>query len=994
MSFTPQALNYFPSQEDAENSTNVMFQDTSFTITEQGGYAAWIVNTTNSISLDYNTGIAYKVSAEMSQDAYTEGDISAQYFLYPASIVYSYNEEITLGIIDEVQLEYSTSYTITTVSGYSNWIISENSTGSSPERILYTAGEILTAGGTYFLFPEPVIWYYANRLDAESRSNSIDNSLPGFGQTSYTIGSTLFSNWTIASNSTGTSSQSNIYVIGNILEGTGYIFDPAIPAPSYYLYPTVSFTPQALNYFPSQEDAQNSTNVIFQDTSFAITEQGGYAAWIVDTTNSVSLDYNTGIAYKVSAEMSQDAYTEGDISAQYFLYPASIVYSYNEEITLGIIDEVQLEYSTSYTITTVSGYSNWIISENSTGSSPERILYTAGEILTAGGTYFLFPEPVIWYYANRLDAESRSNSIDNSLPGFGQTSYTIGSTLFSNWTIASNSTGTSSQSNIYVIGNILEGTGYIFDPAIPAPSYYLYPTVSFTAQALNYFPSQEDAQNSTNVISQSSNFTISSINQYVFWKIHSNTISFDYDSIPHRVGETLSSDGLMVGDGLAQYYLYPFTFIPERLNYFLTRADAINLTNPIYQDDAFTITTRLGYEAWDIEPIHTISLSNTNTVFNGQTLTSDGIVSGDGDAEYYLFVGPRVFYFLNESDALSRVNYYFYSELYEVNDSVGSGRPTELSNWRIASNSIRSPQNFSYVAKQILPEEGTYYMYITLNTYIPPAVSYFPTRLDAQNRTNVIYESNAQSENDMAYIIQSFDGYATWAIDSTHSIHGTYSSNLVLAYNTGKSLLNVYSHSDNPFFYLYPVSIVYYANKSNALAENNLPDIYQLAISTSYTLSNVAGFSNWVVASNSTGTSSQTVMYRAGQTLNTGGTYFLCSPPIYYYKNQSDALSSSNSILVSNSLSIGFNPVNIVIAPNGWKISSNSSGTSSITGIYRGGDILDEGGIYYLYPNLPYAIGGSNSAIVSTIDGIVTVVTLESLTVGSNLRNFLETYNT
>jgi hypothetical protein len=918
MSFTPQALNYFPTLEDAENSTNVMFQDTSFTITEQGGYAAWIVVYTNTVSLDYNTFIPYSVSAELNHDAYAEGDNSAQYFLYPAFTVYFLSSAMR-----PEDFIANSSYTIAAFAGYSNWVISENSTGIY-DRTIYTVNETLNEGGTYFLYPEATIIPQATTFTSQTE---------------------------------------------------------------------MTFTPQALNYFLTQTDAQNSTNVIFQDTSFTITEQAGYAAWAVDTVNSVSLGNNSGVAFSVSAELNNDALTEGDNSAQYFLYPATIVYSYNLENIPGNVGEVQLEYSTTYTITTVSGYSNWVIQGNSTGSSPERILYTAGQTLTTGGTYFLFPEPVIWYYANRANAQSRSNAIANTFSGFGRTSYTIGSSLFSNWTIASNSTGTSSRTNVYSLGDILEGEGYVFNPEIPAPSYYLYPTVTFTPQALNYFPTQADAQNGTNVISQSSNFTISSINQYVFWKIDTNTISFDYDSEPHRVGETLSSDGLMVGDGLAQYYLYPLNYIPKRLNYFLDGE------NPIYQDEGYTVTTRLNYQAWRIYPILTISLSTIDIVFNGQTLSSDGIVSGDGAAEYYLYVGPRVLYFLNESDALARVNYIFDAGSYGLINPAGRV-PPGLSNWRIAANSTGvSSRNFSYVAKQALIEGGTYYVYISSNTYRPSTVSYFPTRLDAQNRTNVIYESNAQNQNDMAYTIQTFNGYASWAIDSTHSINGSYASgtNLVLAYNTGKSLLNVYSHSDNPFIYLYPVSIVYYANKSNALAVNNYPDINQLAISTSYTLSNVGGFSNWVVASNSTGSSSQSVIYTSGQTLNAGGTYFLYSPPptiIYYYENQSDALSSTNSIVTANSFSIQFNPVNTVIATNGWKIASNSTGTSSNTGVFREGNILDQGGIYHLYPNLPYATGGSNPGIVSTVNGIVTVVTLESLTVGSNLRNFLETFNT
>jgi hypothetical protein len=228
----------------------------------------------------------------------------------------------------------------------------------------------------------------------------------------------------------------------------------------------MSFTPQALNYFPSQTDAQNSTNVIFQDTSFTITDRGGYSAWLIDTTNTSSSSYNPNTLYTSSSSaLNPDGAIQGS-SAKYFLYPAVIVYYYNSE-TAGYIQQIQLGFSTSYTITTVGGYSNWVILNNNIGASPPRIVYTSGQTLNPVGTYLLFPESPLWYYATKAEAESRTNAIANSASGTGETAYRISSLLvndvvISKWFIGSNSTGSSSTSVLYTAGQTLNIGGQYF----------------------------------------------------------------------------------------------------------------------------------------------------------------------------------------------------------------------------------------------------------------------------------------------------------------------------------------------------------------------------------------------------------------------------------------------------------------------------------------------------------------------------------------------------
>lgn len=244
----------------------------------------------------------------------------------------------------------------------------------------------------------------------------------------------------------------------------------------------MSFTPQALNYFPSQTDAQNSTNVIFQDTSFTITDRGGYSAWLIDITNTSSSSFNTNVLYTSSSSaLNPDGAMQGS-SAKYFLYPAVLVYYYNSE-TAGNIQQIQLGYSTSYTITTVGGYSNWVIINNNIGSSPPRIVYTSGQTLNPIGTYLLFPESPLWYYPTKADAQSRTNPIANSASGSGETAYRISSllvndVLITRWFIAPNSTGSSSTSVIYTAGQTLNVGGQYFlyyrDPSIDGLNLQLY----------------------------------------------------------------------------------------------------------------------------------------------------------------------------------------------------------------------------------------------------------------------------------------------------------------------------------------------------------------------------------------------------------------------------------------------------------------------------------------------------------------------------------------
>jgi hypothetical protein len=226
------------------------------------------------------------------------------------------------------------------------------------------------------------------------------------------------------------------------------------------------FTPQSLNFFPTQADAQSISNLIYQNSAFYIRnlsqDPGGfsetYAAWTVDGTNTISIGYNS-TPYVLGEDLPTDGYTSGDGFGQYYLYPTFLIYYGSAHDVIYDINQLD-NSSTSYTLGSPGGISNWLIHSSSTGTSPQGSTYASGTTLATGGTYFLYPAPVITYYATAGNALSGTNSIGSSA------TYTVGTFGgFNRWRISSNSTGTSSQSSVYSSGDDLNSTGV----------YYLYP---------------------------------------------------------------------------------------------------------------------------------------------------------------------------------------------------------------------------------------------------------------------------------------------------------------------------------------------------------------------------------------------------------------------------------------------------------------------------------------------------------------------------------------
>jgi hypothetical protein len=190
-------------------------------------------------------------------------------------------------------------------------------------------------------------------------------------------------------------------------------------------------------------------------------------------------------------------------------------------------------------------------------------------------------------------------------------------------------------------------------------------------------------------------------------------------------------------------------------------------------------------------------------------------------------------------------------------------------------------------------------------------------------------------------------------------------------------------------------NISYYPTQADALADTNSfggsGSSYQVGDGGPFGPG--SGYVNWRIASNSTGTSDQTIIYSNGSTLNSGGNYYLYPyfpPRIFYYSTQQDADTKSNSLGFSTTFTVGDG------GPFGgytsWRIASNSIGTSDQSITYSNGDTLDAGfgNEYQLYRAVPCFLEGTQ--ILCQVDGVETYVSVEQLKLGTLVKTSLDGY--
>jgi len=892
-------ISYYATEADVVTGTNLLSTSNIYTISEVNGSTNWRIapNSTGS---------------SLQSTVFTVGNTligDGVYYVYPvASISYYLTEADAISYT--VLLSTSNTYTISEVNGSTYWRIASNSTGSSLQSPTYYLGDLLSNDGVYNLYPVFPISYYPTEADVTLAINLITTG-------TYDITNPNgFTYWRIATNSTGSSSQSTIYTVGDILTNDGI----------YNLYRIIP-----VSYYASEADAIAGTNSIGTNDSYTVFNTNSLSQWRIASSSTGS-------------SSQANVYNDGDVLTSdglYYMYPDYIPMSYYPSEADALSGTNLVSIDGNYIIVNINGSTHYRIASNSTGSSALSSVFTVGDTLVGDGVYKLYPVVPVSYYPSEADAATGINLITTG-------SYTItnqnGSTY---WRIAANSTGSSSQSTTYAVGDTLNNDGV----------YYIYPVVP-----VSYYPWEADAATGINLITTGS-YTISEVNGSTYWRIAANSTGSSSQSTTYAVGDTLNNDGVYyiypfvpvfyypseadalsgtnlittglyiitnqngssywrianttgsssqsttyaVGDTLNNdgvYYIYPV--VP--VSYYPSEADATSGTNLI-TTGSYTITNQNGSSYWRIASNSTGSSSQSTVCAVGDTLTNDGV--------YYIYLIIPVSYYASEADAIAGTNYISTSDSYTVVNT------NSISQWRIASTSTgSSSQSNLYYTSDPLAADGLYYMY---PNFIP--MSYYPSEADALAGTNLVSINGS-------YTIINASGPTYYRIAS----NSTGSSSQTISYNVGETLF------ENGIYYLYPIiPISYYDTEANALSGG-----ISLKVGDSYTLVQVTEIEYWRIASNSTGSSSQSPIYTVGNTLANDGIYYVYpNISISYYPTQSDAIAGTNLIIIG--------PYTIINA-NGfdyWRIASNSTGSSSQISSYNVNDSLNADGNYFLYPIVP-----------------------------------------
>jgi len=98
-----------------------------------------------------------------------------------------------------------------------------------------------------------------------------------------------------------------------------------------------------------------------------------------------------------------------------------------------------------------------------------------------------------------------------------------------------------------------------------------------------------------------------------------------------------------------------------------------------------------------------------------------------------------------------------------------------------------------------------------------------------------------------------------------------------------------------------------------------------------------------------------------------------------YYGSEADALSYTNQLAYGSSFTI-----ELINGISAWRLASNSGGSSSQSVTYYVGDVLNQDGNYYLYPNAPCLLEGTT--VLCQIDGTDQEIPIEQIRPGSVVK--------
>ena len=437
-------INYYSSQANALNNVNsIANSGGSYTVETKRGLQFWRIasnsNGTSSQSISYQAG-----------DTLNDDGI---YYLYAdpervGSLTYFATEADALANTNSIGSDVNATLILADVGGYLEWRIASNSTGTSDQGVVYNISDPLNYDGNYYVYPviyDSVI-YYPTEADALAETNSIGT---GSSLIVETIGDIFC--WRLASNSTGLSPQSNLYISGVTLISPG----------NYYLYPAPIYT----NYYILESDALAKTNIIaYPESTYIVGSYLNIVSWEI-ASNS------TGTSTGLGTYLEFDTLNQDGIYYLYATPAVGIVITYYSSEANAAAKNFAIGTSQNYVIDIVNGIDGWKIHSSSTGTASRIINWESSDRINNVGVYYMSPYSSntnsVIYYPTQADALAETNSIGSSI---SLTVETKGG--YSSFRIASNSTGTSSQLSVYNTSDVLNDDGnYNLYPAGQIPCF-------------------------------------------------------------------------------------------------------------------------------------------------------------------------------------------------------------------------------------------------------------------------------------------------------------------------------------------------------------------------------------------------------------------------------------------------------------------------------------------------------------------------------------------
>jgi len=258
-------------------------------------------------------------------------------------------------------------------------------------------------------------------------------------------------------------------------------------------------------------------------------------------------------------------------------------------------------------------------------------------------------------------------------------------------------------------------------------------------------------------------------------------------------------------------------------------------------------------------------------------------------------------------------------------------------------------------------------------------IQFYATEADANTGGGNVIGSIAGSQP-----IQPINGFTQWKEVGSATIYYTNDT-----FTDGLNhFLYPYLTSGNAIYYFADETA---ANTSGSSAYNRA-DTLSGAIGGQRLISAGVGYTAWRIASSSTGTITSRVYGVNALLPNTGIYYLYAESPapsynVYYFNNQSDAMSGTNEIYTDTGGSA-------IITTGGftsWKIDPTlSTGSESNALVYGPGAILNNDGNYYLYPSVICFLEGSK--ILCNVNSVDTYLPVEELRKGTLVKTKLNGY--